>query len=215
MATMVGKILEVEQQEGSDWTDIKTDNPDIPKLRTKMAGKAREAGQLKLSGEVAVIRYTHKPRTDANGRVWDNYYYESAATAPPDAVTNGGGDGITRTAPPPQQRGDGITHSAGGTRSKTDPEDAWRMAKSTGAKLAVDTLPQLDDRTWRSQTDLALAWAVWIYTTAMPQTGQQAVVGQAEPPTQGPGAYGDADFEFGDPGSEAPPRQFGEFPSGY
>ena len=207
MATMVGKILEVEQQEGSDWTDIKTDNPDIPVLRTRMAGKAREAGSLKLSGEVVVIRYTHKPRTDANGRVWDNYYYESAATAPPEAVVNGGGgDGITRKAAP----------QGAAAGRKTDPEDAWRMAKSTGAKLAVETLPGLDDKTWRTQTDLALAWATWIMTTKQPQAAQQAVVGQAAPPPQqGPGAYSDEDFEFGeDPGRESP-VPYNEFPPGY
>src|SRR5215475_4409285 len=106
MATLEARIRNVEQ--AGDWYRISTDHDKVKRLDTKIEAKAKEAFQLKKSGELAVIEYTHRPRHDeSTGRTYHNYYYEKALAKADD----GDGDGIPTVEP---------------TRSKTAPDEAWR-----------------------------------------------------------------------------------------
>jgi len=151
MPTIQAHIEKVQQS--GDWFRISTDDPNVERLDTKIRKKAEEAQALKQSGELAVIEFTSRPRTDDNGKTWQNYYYEKAIAA---AGTSSNGDGIEVV----QQ-----------TSRKTDPGDAWRISLAAGAKLAVATLPLLpaDQRDLDSQFRLAYWWGRKLFFTPAPK----------------------------------------------
>src|SRR5262245_60208738 len=115
VATLEGKIKKVEQS--GEWYRISTDHDKVKRLDTKIEAKAKEAFALMKTGDVAVIEYSSRPRTDESGKTWQNYYYEKALAKADDD------DEIPAAEP---------------VRSKTAPDDAWRMALSTGAKIASE-----------------------------------------------------------------------------
>ena len=196
MATIEARITRVEHDPTSGWYTIHLDNPDIAKVTTKLEQKAREAASLKQSGDVALIEYSHKTRPNPHGGVYNNYYYERAATHVPEAQDDGD-LGIETIATPQSSTG----------RAPTPPEDAWRMAKSTGAKLAVHTLPLMpvDQRTFDVQKQIAIAWASWIDETPKPSSSTSSgnrgpglgSDGYGEPPDfDRPPAHTDDDIPF-------------------
>ena len=205
MATIEARITKVEHDVGTGWYTITTDHGSVKRLQTKMDPKAREAAALRQSGEVALIRYSHKQRHDeSSGRTYNNYYYEQAATSPPGSNGASGIDGIDTIASQ-QQAGGG----SGGYR-KTDPGDAWRMAKSTGAKLAVETLPLMptEQRDFETQKRIASAWAAWIFQEDGPAL--PADVGFGSRTSGAPGAY--AEPEPGERSYELPPPSDDDIP---
>lgn len=183
MATIEARITKVEQQEGSQWATIYTDNPDVAKLTTSIAAKVREAGALKRSGEVALIQYSHKQRhDDATGRTYDNYYYERAQTRAPEAHEDDTG---IDTVP---------VDSGSNTYRKTDPEDARRMARSTAGYLTLQTLPLMEQKDPETQLRIADFWERYImgeitYRNFAGATFAETPTGRAN----GPGAYSEPD----------------------
>lgn len=153
MATVEGSINEVRNNVDTGWYEIKVDGFG-KSLRTKRDELAQLAAKLKRSGTIALVEYTHKPRTDeATGRVYDNYYFENATPVEEPTASD---DGIERVSTPSR---------------KTDPGDAWRITLSAGAKLAVATLPLMpnEQRTFETQKRIAEAWAEWIYFSRPPE----------------------------------------------
>jgi hypothetical protein len=184
MATIEARITGVtRKKEGSPWFTIKTDHDRIKTLETKYRERAEEAFSLQKSGEVAIIEFSSNPRTDeATGRTYPNNYFERAKTKIEE----------------PQQTLDDIPteESSSPSTRKTDPADAWRMSLAAGAKLAVATLPLLDEdqRDFTSQQELAFAWGTFLYTTP---PGSQVAVGV------GGGNGSAADFDdFPPPGDD-------------
>jgi len=179
MATIEARITGVQKDEGTGWFRIGTDHDKVKRLDTKIEDKAKEALALKRSGEVAVIQYTPKPRYDEQtGRTYPNNYYEKAlAKANGDSADSD--DGIEVIRP---------------TSRTTNPDDAWRMALSTGAKLAVATLPLMEKRDFNTQKTVALAWADFIVGTPRPNV--------RNPSSSERSVLDEIDSEFGDDGSE-------------
>lgn len=198
MATIEARITKVEHDVGTGWYTIHTDSEQVRKLTTKMDQKAQEAAGLRQSGEVALIEYSPKERhDDSSGRTYKNNYYERARTAPPQS-TNGGGYGDSSYSSGIETVGGeqpAATAVAGidavtPTGRKMDPAEAWRICLATGAKLALMTLPLMptEQRTFDVQKQIALAWAMWIYST--PHGGASAFDGiGATASGTGPGAY--------------------------
>jgi len=179
MATIEARITKVEHDVGTGWYSILTDHEQVKKLQTKMEAKAKEAAALRQSGDPAVIEYSERSRHDeSSGRTYQNRYYERA-----------------RTAPPPSANGDiedtGGIDTVQPTGRKMDPSEAWRICLATGAKLALMTLPMMptEQRTFEVQKQIALAWAMWIFST--PKEGASAYDGGLGTTASGraPGAY--------------------------
>ena len=180
MATIEARIMGVtRKKEGSPWFTIKTDHDRIKTLETKYRERAEEAFTLQKSGEVAIIEFSSNPRTDeSSGRTYENNYFERAKTKVEE----------------PQQTLDEIPTETP-VRSATNPGDAWRISLAAGAKLAVATLPLLDEdqRDFSSQQELAYAWGTFLYTTPF---GSQVPVGVGAP---GNGASATEFNDFGPP----------------
>jgi hypothetical protein len=181
-------ITKVEKEIDSEWGTIYTDHGSVKKLTTKLADKLTEAAEFKRSGSLASIEYTEKSRTvDTEGgpRTYRNYYFERAA-----AATNG--------AAPAAESGidivGGPAAPAGGPQGgrKTDPDDAWRMAITSGSERAVQTLPlmPIEQRDFETQKTIAKAWAEFIFFTTRPSAPTSHA---AQPVNTGPGAYHEPD----------------------
>jgi len=165
METVDATIEKVEQT--GDWFSVFTNDPTVKKLTTMREDLAGQAASFRLKGIRGRIKFTPKQRQAADGRVWQNYYFEGVEELPAEAASNGSGiDGIDRPAP---------------TTRKTDPEDAWRMALSVGAKLAVETMPLMppDARDFGTQKRIALAWADFIVGTPRDFEDEGIPFGQA------------------------------------
>lgn len=159
MATIEARITKVEHDVGTGWFTILTDHETVKKLTTKMEPKAKEAADLRRGGDLAEIEYSHKQRTDTTtGRVYNNHYYENARAAS-NGASNGGIDGIDVVAQPQTA-----------ISRKLDPAESWRICLGAGAKLAVATMPLMQEhqRDFETQKRIAVAWALWIYGTPMP-----------------------------------------------
>lgn len=182
MPTAEAKITKVRLDESTGWYEIQTDNQDIRKLTTKIAAKASEASALKQQGALAIIEYTSKPRTLADGRTFQNYYYDSAIASDEPSPAD---DGIERVSPPAR---------------KTDPSDAWRICLGAGAKLAVATLPLMPDeqRDFDTQKRIAIAWARFIYSTPYEQAPPSSAQSSLDDLSQydSPPPHGDEDIPF-------------------
>jgi hypothetical protein len=192
MATIEARITKVEHDVGTGWFTIATDHGTVKKLTTKMEQKAREAAALRTAGDVALIEYSPKQRHDeSTGRTYNNNYYERAKKADTHSANGSGGIDTVGGSP-------GIEQTSG---RKTDPAEAWRIALSVGAKLAVDTLPMMpvEQRDFETQKRIALAWAIWIYQTPPEQSRADAFA--SAPSAGGPGAYSEPDGS----GWDAPP----------
>jgi hypothetical protein len=184
MATTRGKITGVEQNVETGWFTILTDSGEAKKMQTKMEQKAREAAVFAKSGELLDIDYSAKDSSNTNphtGQPYRNIYYERAVPV----SSNGGSadvdDGIVRTQTPSRP---------------TDKGDAWRIALSVGAKLAVETVngAGLSDSSFPGQAQVALAWANFVYSTPPPsETAPQSSHGAYSEP---PPPHGDEDIPF-------------------
>ena len=149
MAELQAHIRKVEQEIGSEWFSIETDDSAIKKLSTKIKKVAEDAAALRISGDLAKIGYTQRDR-ESNGRIYHNYYLDSC-----EAASTNGASGIDQVTP---------------TGRKTDPEDAWRMSLAKGAELAIRTLPLMptEQRDFDTQKRLAVAWGRFITETPKP-----------------------------------------------
>ena len=151
MPSIEARIVSVEYDPTTEWYRIGTSHERVKRLDTKIGEKAREAAELKKSGELALIEYNERPSKNINphnNRPYTDRYYERAGSI--------------------DQSDDGITTVAQ-TGRKTDPGDAWRISLAAGAKLAVATLPLMEQRSFEAQKQVAFAWAEFIYFTAPPQ----------------------------------------------
>lgn len=157
MPTVEARITGVEQDASTGWYRITTDDESIRRLDTKVAEKAREAAELKKSGDLALIEFSEKQGTNINPhtqRPYMNRYYEQAGSVEPETIE----------APPDIPL---ITP----TRAKTDPDEAWRICLAAGGKLAVATLPLLDkeQQDFDSQKKIASAWARFFFFSHAPK----------------------------------------------
>jgi len=176
MPSIEARIVSVEHDTTTDWYRIGTDHERVKRLDTKVREKAQEAAELKKSGALALIDFTEKqgninPHTQ---RPYLNRYYEHAG---PIDVAND--DGITTVAQ---------------TGRKTDPGDAWRICLAAGGKLAVATLPLMEQRSFEAQKQVAYAWAEYFYFTPPPES-----MGMPEPTfsTRVAGDTGNGDYSDG------------------
>lgn len=160
MASVEARITGVEQDASTGWYRITTDDERVRRLDTKVAEKAREAAELKKSGDLARIEFSEKqgntnPHT---GQPYLNRYYERAGSieTPREADDD---DGITIVKP---------------TRPATDPAEAWRICLAASAKLALDTYPpevRGEPGAFEVQKKIAVAWARFLYFSRPPEAG--------------------------------------------
>jgi len=147
--TIRATVEKVEHDIGTGWYRISTDHASVKRLDTKKTELAEQAAELKRSGAQAEISYNERV-VNKDGRTYRNYYYENGVPA------SGNGSGIETIQPQQQGR-------------KTDPGEAWRIALSVGAKLAVETLPLMapEQRSFETQKKIALAWASFVFYTPL------------------------------------------------
>src|SRR5262245_44695962 len=110
-------IADVEQDVGTGWFKVVTENPESS-YSTKRPDLAQIAKGLK--GHKVLLDYdeqvVNKPAADGSGmRTYRNRYFNGAAPVNE-----------------PQASTDGFTQTDSFARRPTPPEDAWRMALSTG-----------------------------------------------------------------------------------
>jgi hypothetical protein len=152
------KVTAVQHEEGSEFRTILLDHPQIKKLTTKFAEGINEAVEAKRSGTPWRITYSEVPSTNINPRTNQPY-------APRRYWLKGEPiDGATAQASHDDEEVPAFNR-------RTNPVDAWRIALSTGAHLAVETLPMMPttQRDFRTQNEIAVAWAEFIYFTAPPE----------------------------------------------
>lgn len=150
---ITARIVSVDGPNERGWYRITTDG--TPKsLQTKDVPKAEEAGRLRAAGGLCEIRFLHRPRHDPeSGRTYDNFFYEKGREAQ---------QSLPIGIDPPSENA--------GTRGKTNPGDAWRIALSVGSERAVTSLAYLpeDQRDFETTWRLAYQWATRIFQTPPP-----------------------------------------------
>ena len=215
--TVEATIQDVEYNQASGWYAVITDQG---KFSTKIAELAQRA--LDAKGYRGIIqggeKVTTKPAPDGSGmRTYRDRYFNDFT--PQQVGANGGFTpaGSPPPAPPPPATGfaqvpagqtrldpaKDFTPASAQERSKTNREDAWRMALTSGSERAVQTLPHLaiEHQTFDAQKSIALAWAKWIFFTPVPMeiAGTQ-VMPNPQPPYDDPGPQtpppGDSDIPF-------------------
>jgi hypothetical protein len=154
--TVIRKVTR-DERGGRTWfageiDPAKIDGKTVTKVETMKEELAALMMRLRDVGEPVLIEVTHKQREGQNGKIWDNFYLEGARAKPEEKPT-------FDEAP---QRGG------------KSPDDAWRIALSVGAKLAVETLPYLPEteRDPESQWGIAMFWASRIHTTPPPDPAE-------------------------------------------
>jgi hypothetical protein len=152
MPSIEARITKVEQDAGTGWYRISTDDERVKRLDTKIEEKAQEAARLMNEGSLVLIDFTERqgnPNPHQPGSYYMNRYYEQAGSLAEKK------EEIPVVTP---------------TGRRTDPEDAWRIALSVGAKLAVETMPLMpaEQRTFEAQKRIAHAWAEWLTSTPSP-----------------------------------------------
>jgi len=155
--TFVAHVTNVTKNDYG-WYKIETDGKPrtVDTKRDELAG---EAARFQRSGKLARISATPRPpKTLENGFTVQDHWFEGIVEEVEEPL-----DDILSTIPSEARNETSFNR-------RTNPYDAWRMALSTGAKLAVDTLPLLQpaSQTPEAQQKLALWWATWIFTTQMP-----------------------------------------------
>ena len=171
--TVVATIDRVERHPTSGWFKIRTDRGSFD---TKMAELAGEA--VALQGEPVRIFFKEGVASgNINQHTGQPFppprYFNRAERLP--AGANGGVPGVVE--------------GGGGGYRKTAPEDAWRMALTSGSERAVQTLPLLPDgqRDFDSQKTIAIAWARFIFFTQMPDAPAQQMMLPPDPESRPPG----------------------------
>jgi hypothetical protein len=167
MPTLEAQIVGVTEK-AYGWTRIETDSrPQF--LDTKREDLIEEARQLMREGSINILRYSERDGKNTNpntGKPYIDRYYEGA-------VTNGGEarpeprDEQRRPEPAEQRRPEPERESKPAYGYRTWPDDAWRMALTSGSERAVQTLPLMPkgQQDFETQKAIALAWADFIYTT--------------------------------------------------
>jgi hypothetical protein len=188
--TVEATILDVEFNPASGWYAVNTDQG---KFSTKIAELAQQA--LDAKGYRGIVqggeKVTTKPAPDGSGmRTYRDRYFN--AFTPTAAGPGNGGYTLPQQQAPPPPAATGFAQTPAGVptpaptpaapaaagfspptaqeRSKTNREDAWRMALTSGSERAVQTLPLLakEQQTFDNQKAIALAWAKWIFFTPVP-----------------------------------------------
>ena len=193
------RIDRVEGPNDNGWYRIHCSEGPHDSYDTKDLNRAKEAAALR--GRFAEIDFSENPVTKFNEKLgrsvtYPNRYYEHAIDSARQDSFGGGGidpvggaNGSTAIdTPKGEERGYGW---------KTNPDDAWRMALSTGAKMAIETLPMLPEgqRSFEHQQKIALAWARFIFFTAPPTTSE--IMNQVEDSFREPAfASGPADDDI-------------------
>jgi len=177
------RITKVEQEVGSPWFRIGTEDPEIKGLSTQDQDRATEA--LGLKGERVLLKYDERI-VNKNGRTYNNRYYQSATRAEPEA-------------PAPQF--DQVEPKRAGLPDK----ERWSISLGVGIKAAVATLPYFpdDQRTFELQKQVALGWARFHFFTPMPER-EMAFAGGATTP----GAYDDPGSELPPPADDDIPYKW-------
>lgn len=154
----------------SGWTRIEIDGrPQF--LDTKREDLIAEARQAMREGAVVIIEYSERDGKNINPNTnlpYKDRYFEG--------IVAGSSNGATRQAEPrgqePEQR-EQQREASVGYGYRTHPENAWRMALTSGSERAVQTLPLMpaEQRDFETQQKIALAWALWIMNTQRPGQG--------------------------------------------
>jgi len=183
-------IRDVQQSErgGKTWYTAKIDPTPVSingtmKTVQEVTSQQHELGEqmrrYRDSGERVAAEVVYKER-QGRDRIFENWYFEGARAIGP-------GSGPPPAAP---------RNANGYDQPKPAKDDqAWRIALSVGAKLALETLPLLppeERRDPEAQWQIALFWASRIYNTPAP----------AEPTP--PAATVASPAGYGDPGPIEP-----------
>ena len=181
MPTITAKITDVQLDANTGWYRISTSDTNIKRLDTKRRDKAEQAFALLNEGVLAELEYTERPGNinPHTGNPFLNRYYENGLPA--------------QAAAPPSD----IPVMAQTSR-KTDPEDAWRICLAAGGKLAVATLPLMEQRSFEAQKQVAYAWAEYFYFTPPPQAFGNSPAGLTPSPVFA-GADGNDYADYGTP----------------
>lgn len=167
MALVQAHIVKVEQEIGSEWATIHTDDSTVKKLTTKRPELVSEAAGFKNAGVLVGIDYTERSKTvqTENGpRTYRDFYYNGGG-----ALGNGA-SASTASIP-------GVDMVPSGTTRGEDPDRSWRICLQSGGKLAVATLPLLPEheRTPADQLILARFWAEFFFFTPRPNEPSNAM----------------------------------------
>ena len=167
------------------WSRFGTDHPDVKRLDTKKEPLAQEAIRLMEKGVLARISYTEHASGNINPNTNRPYppdrYWEHG-----EEIENGDSQ-ITTAAQTAQAAQQAAQTAPTGAREygwKTQPDDAWRMALTSGTERAVQTLQHMPEnqRSFDVQKRIALAWASFIFFTPKPQSFGDAVAGTNDNP---------------------------------
>src|SRR5262245_5128649 len=154
MAVIRATIERIVREEGDQWVRIFTSDEKIKRLDTK--DEERIAQAVAAKGREVGIQYTHREGNinQRTGKPFDNYYFDGIVDEP----STNGDEGIEVVKR--QERAE-------------DPRKAWRISLAAGAKLAIASLPFLEEDpkkvSVRRQQEMALAWGYWLFTTPPPR----------------------------------------------
>jgi hypothetical protein len=187
------RVTAITHEEGSEFRDIALDHPTIRRLTTKFAEGINEALEAKQSGEPWRITYKEQPSTNINPRT--NKPYAPRRYWLKGEPTYSGGSANASPSPSASPHDEEVP----AFNRRTHPVDAWRITLAAAAKLALQTLPMMPvgQRDFRTQTEIAYAWAEWLWFTTQPQSPSFNGGGQFPSPapartgeeSRTPGAY--------------------------
>jgi len=145
-----GRITDVKRKD-TGWFNIRfSGEPSL--FQTKREDLAGEAARFQRADKLGRVSHTTRHKELDDGRTFDDHYFEGIV------------EEVELDEPIQIER-----EESWGRR--TPLPDAWRMALSTGAKLAVDTMPLMREdqpKDFETQKTIAYAWAYWIFTTPRP-----------------------------------------------
>jgi hypothetical protein len=148
------------KQPGGAWFRVETDDPTIKWLDTNDDGLAQEAMKFALDGTFLRIEFNERDSKTINERTGKPYRDRYLVSLSP----------LAEGAAQQQQRLE-IPVAEPQTRSKTDPDDAWRMSLAKGAEIAARLYPFLppEQQNFPSLTRAARLWGEFFYFSERPQ----------------------------------------------
>lgn len=168
MPTIEARVLKLERKQSNPkFVKATLDHPEVKAIESQWEEKIAILKKLWESGEVAIIEYSESVRhDDASGRDFTNRYFEGVKTK--------------ELEPEPQTALD-IPLEPQQAGRPTDPATAWRISLAAGAKLAIATLPFLEEheRSVDEQRTLAAYWGLFLYETTYEMA--KAEIGGFEP----------------------------------
>lgn len=178
MPTIEARVLKLERKQSNPkFVKASLDHAEVKNLESQWPEKIAVLKKLWESGEVAILEYSENVREDeASGRSFTNRYFEGVKTKE------------LELDPKPEAE---IPLEAQQASRPTDPATAWRISLAAGAKLAIATLPFLEEheRSIPEQQALAMVWGLFLYGTS--QETAKSAVGEITPVGIGLGDEGD------------------------